>query len=197
MQQPCIVVGGGKVAERKVRMLLQFNASITLISPDVTPLLHRLAEKRRITLVKRAYRKGDLKKALLVFAATNNTAINHNVKRDASELRIPVNVADNPELCDFIVPSIIKKGPIVIAISTSATLPLLSKKLRKEIEALIRDTHIAYAKNIGRFRKLLIQTIRDENTRKRIMKRIEKMDMRDVASKKIPELYKLILHHTP
>ncbi len=190
-QKPCVVVGGGKVAERKVKMLLKFQASVILISPEVTPRLLRYAEENRIKLIRRPYKKGDLKNALLVFAATNDGTINQKVKEDAQKVRIPVNVADNPDLCDFIVPSIIKKGPIVIAISTSATLPLLSKKLRKEISGIISDKHITYVKNMGRFRKMVMKSIKDEAKRKQIMRRIERMHVHDVLSQNMKELNNL------
>jgi precorrin-2 dehydrogenase / sirohydrochlorin ferrochelatase len=191
--KPCIVVGGGKVAERKVRLLLKFHAKVKVISPKIIKSLAELWKNERIAVVERRYMEGDLADAALVFAATNDEAVNSLVHREASVRQIPINVADNPDFCDFIVPSVVKKGPISVAISTSGTLPLLSKKLRKEIERLITADYVKYASLLGEFRQILIETIKDKKKRDVIMKEIGKMDIYQLASMHLDDLKKRYL----
>ncbi len=176
-----MVIGGGSVAEQKVRMLLKFNTKVKVISPLFTKNLSNLQKKGKIEIVPREYRKGDIDNAILVFAATNNKEINKVIKTDALSLHIPVNVVDDPVLCDFIVPSIVKKESIIVAISTSGTLPMLSKRLRKDIGTILSKDYIRYAKKIGEFRKILIEKIHDKGKRRRILSEISKMDTRDIV----------------
>ncbi|MBV6506228.1 MAG: Siroheme synthase [Syntrophorhabdaceae bacterium] len=176
-----MVIGGGSVAEQKVRMLLKFNTKVKVISPLFTKNLSNLQKKGKIEIVPREYRKGDIDNAILVFAATNNKEINKVIKTDALSLHIPVNVVDDPALCDFIVPSIVKKESIIVAISTSGTLPMLSKRLRKDIGTILSKDYIRYAKKIGEFRKILIEKIHDKGKRRRILSEISKMDTSDIV----------------
>ena len=189
---PCLVVGGGGVAERKVKMLLKFNAKIKLVSPKVTKTLSKLAENGQIEIIKREYMDKDIDGMRLVFAATNIEEINSKIRKEAKKRRIPVNVVDNPDLCDFIVPSIVKKGPIIIAISTSGILPLLSKKLKEEINNYITADYIKYGFIIGKFRKLLIEKVKDKQKRIAIMKEINKMGIKELTEmgfKKIKNMF--------
>jgi siroheme synthase-like protein len=187
------VLGGGKVAERKVRMLLRFDAKVKLISPDVTDALRLLAQKGKVNIVRRRYRTTDLRNIALVFAATDDEKTNHRVRDDARRMNIPVNVVDNPDLCDFIVPSIIKKGPLVIAISTSGVLPLLSKKLRKEIDLIVTKDYIQYADIVGKFRKYIINSIEDKKTRRDIMKKIGRMSIEELNNMGLKEIKRMFL----
>lgn len=195
--KPCLVIGGGRVAERKVKILLRFDALVRLISPKVTQTLIRLAEKGKIEIIKREYEEGDLKGAVLVFAATNKEEINRRIRKEAEKRHIPVNVVDNPDLCDFVVPSIVKKGPIVIAISTSGTMPLLSKKLRKEIQRNITGDYIQYAYLIGRFRELLIEKVKDRKKRSDIMKEIGKIDIKEFTVMDFQKIKDMFLREKP
>jgi siroheme synthase-like protein len=187
------VLGGGKVAERKVRMLLRFGAEVKVISPGATDALRLLAQKGRIGLMMRRYRTRDLRNVSLVFAATDDEKANNRIRDDARQRNIPVNVVDNPDLCDFIVPSIIKKGPLVIAISTSGVLPLLSKKLRKEIDAVVTKDHIKYADTIGKFRKFIISRVDDKKARSDMMKKIGMMSMEELNSMGLKEIKRMFL----
>lgn len=178
--KPCLVVGGGRVAERKVRLLLKFQARITVVSPRATRYLSGLAQQGKIEIRTREYESSDLAGTALVFAATDNSGINGRIKADAERERIPVNVVDKPELCDFIVPSVVKRGPIIIAISTSGTLPSLSKRLRLAIAGEITGDYIKYAQILGKFRKYLIETEEDKTVRKRVMAELGKLDIQEV-----------------
>lgn len=176
-KKPCLVIGGGKVAERKVNILLKFSGIIKVVSPRITKTLQRLAEKGRIHVSLKEYSTGDLNGVALVFAATNNESINQKIFKDAEKHNIPVNVVDNPSLCNFIVPSIVKKDPILIAISTSGVLPFLSKRLRKDIAESITRDYVRYADIVGRLRKQLIMKVQDKKLRQIIMKKIAGADI--------------------
>ena len=130
-EKKAVVVGGGKVAERKVLTLLKAGADVTVVSPLLTSRLRKLKEAKRIRHISRTYRFGDLKDSFLVIAATDSPAVNTKVAEGAPAL---LNVVDVPFECNFIAPSIVKRGPLVFAISTSGTSPAFAKAVRKEIE---------------------------------------------------------------
>lgn len=177
----CIVVGGGTVGEQKVKILRKFNTRIRVISPVMTKNLSMLSQKGKIETISREYRAGDLDGAVLVFAATGKKEINEGIKREALKRHIPVNVVDDPGLCDFIVPSIVKKESIVIAISTSGALPSLSKILRKDIGNLLSKDYLKYAEKIGKFRRLIMESIQDKKRRKEILAEIGKTGVKELA----------------
>ncbi len=130
----CVVVGGGKVALRKVKMLLECGAKVTVISPALHQDLVRLAQDKAIRLIKRDYKPGDLDVAFVVIAATDAEKINRSVAHEAKKRGIFVNVADGPKESDFIIPSFLRRGDLTIAISTGGTSPALAKKIRTKLE---------------------------------------------------------------
>src|SRR5206468_9560454 len=121
-----VVIGGGEVAERKVESLLGTGALITVISPETTPRLDALARDGAIQLHRRQYESRDCDRAFLVFSATDDPDISSKVYWDAANAEALVNTADQPELCDFIMPAILRRGDIAIAISTGGTSPGLA-----------------------------------------------------------------------
>ena len=133
----CVVVGGGPVAERKVAALLDHGASVTVVSPTLTPGLRRLASDNAIMAVLRDYRDGDLAGAFLAIAATGDPAANRAVAREGRRRRTLVNVVDDPEESEFIVPSIVRRGDLTVAISTSGRSPALARRLRAYLESLL------------------------------------------------------------
>ncbi|MDO8446164.1 MAG: bifunctional precorrin-2 dehydrogenase/sirohydrochlorin ferrochelatase [Deltaproteobacteria bacterium] len=132
--KPCVVLGGGDVAERKVVSLLCAGARVTVVSPEFTVNLVRMGEDGEILLIKRPYQGGDLKGAFLAYAATDDKDINNRVYMEGSKEGILLNVADEPGMCDFIVPSVVKRGALSIAISTGGASPAFAKRLRMEME---------------------------------------------------------------
>ncbi|GBE01782.1 siroheme synthase [bacterium BMS3Bbin06] len=166
----CVVIGGGAVAERKILALLDTGASVRVISPDVTGKIAALGAGGTIKHEARVYRDGDLKGAFLVIAATSDMEVNRKVFQEAGD--VPVNVVDVPELCSFIVPSVIKRGPLVIAISTSGVSPALSKTIREELEGL-------YCEELEQVLDFM------ENVRKRIKDKGMDSDRRAEIFKKI------------
>lgn len=176
----CVVVGGGAVAQRKVRMLLSFGARVRVVAPRVTRFIAKLAEEGGIELSLKPFADNDLSGAELVFAATDENRINRSVNEEARRMGVPVNVADAPDLCDFYVPSVIRKGPIVIAISTSGLLPSLSKKLRLALQGLITRDYERYLRKVSRFRAALLRIEPDRKRRMHIMRELAKLPLEDV-----------------
>ncbi len=129
--RPVVVIGGGRVAARKVAGLVEAGARVRVIAPRV------IAPVQAEAVVRRRYRKGDLKGAVLAFAATDDRAVNQAVALEARRRRIPVNVADSLEECTFLAPARLTRGAVQIAISTSGTNPRLAKELRKRLEAAL------------------------------------------------------------
>lgn len=132
--QPCLVIGGGPVAERKVEGLLAVGALVTVISPALTVRLEELAREGRIRHVEREYRPGDLAGHRLTFAATGDSAVNAAVSREGRERGVWVNAADDPANCDFILPSVLRRGELAVAVATAGSTPALSRVIREELE---------------------------------------------------------------
>ena len=163
----CVVVGGGKVAERKVPDLLACGARVKIISPSITRALAKQKEKGRIEHLERDYRKGDLKGAFLVIAATSDDFVNTRVSRDA---RCLVNVVDKPGLANFIVPSVVRKGPLAIAISTSGASPAAARTIRKELEERYGGEVGPFLGVLMKLRKRAMKEIHDKKAREAFLK---------------------------
>ena len=138
----CLVVGGGEVALRKAQMLVEYGAIVEIVSPSLCPGLKELVKDGAVRAVLKDYGPGDLDDALLVVAATDNASINEKVAAEARKTGILVNVADKPDISDFIVPSYFRHGAIIVAVSTSGKSPALARKIRAELE---RDLKAEYA----------------------------------------------------
>ncbi|HYL58360.1 MAG TPA: bifunctional precorrin-2 dehydrogenase/sirohydrochlorin ferrochelatase, partial [Candidatus Acidoferrales bacterium] len=128
------VIGGGEVAARKVDSLLEAGAEVTLVSPSLGPAMKLLVARGRVTLIERAYRSGDLNGCELAYAATDDPELHRQIAAEAKALGILINVADEPELCSFIAPAIVKQGALQIAISTGGASPAFAARLRRELE---------------------------------------------------------------
>ena len=130
----CLVVGGGQVALRKVKTLLEHNANVEVVSPILCPELNQLATDGAIRTIKRDYKPEDLHHAFISIVATDNVKTNERVVSEARRRGILVNVVDDPKNSDFIVPSYLKRGDVTVAVSTSARSPALARKIRSELE---------------------------------------------------------------
>lgn len=129
-----LVVGGGRVALGKVRQLRSFGARVTVAAPRLVAGLARLARERKIRWRRRPFRPGDLAGIRLAVAATDDQRVNELVSRLARRRRIPVNVVDQPALCTFVFPSVVRRGKLVLAISTGGASPALAKWIRRDLE---------------------------------------------------------------
>jgi precorrin-2 dehydrogenase/sirohydrochlorin ferrochelatase len=187
--QKAVVIGGGKVAERKTLMLLKAGACVKLISPRITGKLQGLKKRGLLTHIKRNYRKGDLRDAFLVIAGTSSAQTNAQIAQDAQHL---INVIDTPSEGNFIAPSVVKRGPLTIAISTEGLSPAVSKTIRKELEKFYGSEFTRYLKFIGRMRKKAMEKIKDDKEREKFLKGLasEKIfnELRRKGASSLPEI---------
>ncbi len=153
----CVVVGGGNVAGRKVAGLVDAGARVTVISPEVTDKISAMIDNQEVRLVKRRYQRGDIKGARLVIAASSDRAVNDLVLAEARAGHVPVNVIDDPGGSDFIVPSIIRRGQMLIAISTAGKCPAFARWTRIEIEKTIGPEYAMFLEIMGAMRERLLK----------------------------------------
>jgi precorrin-2 dehydrogenase/sirohydrochlorin ferrochelatase len=152
----CLVVGGGSVGTRKVATLLSCGAIVTVISPQATAQLQKQAQEGSITLKKRGYQTADLEDMFLVIGATDDESLNRKISHDAENRNTLCNIADRPAVCNFILPSIVHRGDLVMTISTSGKSPALAKKLRKALENQFGDEYTHFLTLMGTIRKKLL-----------------------------------------
>ncbi|MBI4188037.1 MAG: bifunctional precorrin-2 dehydrogenase/sirohydrochlorin ferrochelatase [Chloroflexi bacterium] len=151
-RKKCVVVGGGQVALRKVGTLLESGADITVISPEICSELTVLEENEQIKVLRRNYQAGDLKEVFLAVAATDDGDINRQVMKEAHRNKVLVNVVDDPENCDFIAPSYLRRGDITIAVSTDGKSPALARKIRVKLEEDFGDEYASLVNLINEVR---------------------------------------------
>ena len=166
-QRPCIVVGGNDNAARKIRLLLNAGASITVISEQLSESTQRLITDKSLTHLTKPFQTTDLQGAALVIAATDSYEINQSVSQAAQQSGIPVNVVDQPDLCSFIVPSLVDRSPVLVAISTGGTAPVLARLLRARLETLIPSSYGRLAGLMANLRSQVKQRFPDIDDRRR------------------------------
>ncbi len=154
--RPCVVVGGGKVAERKVKGLLACHAQVKVISPELTEELSRMHAEGMLEWLARPYRKGDLAHTFLVITATDDEQAQQLVQEEAGEQNKLLNVVDVPQRCNFILPATVRRGDLTVAIATGGKSPALAKKLRKEFEKRIGPEYTVLVKILGAFRPQIL-----------------------------------------
>ncbi|MBM3148625.1 MAG: bifunctional precorrin-2 dehydrogenase/sirohydrochlorin ferrochelatase [Chloroflexi bacterium] len=153
----CLVVGGGEVALRKVKTLLEHGADVEVVSLKFCPELNKLTREGKIKSSAKAYNSTHLKGALIAIAATDDADINERISSDARKQGVLVNVVDVPEHSDFIVPSTLTRGDIAIAVSTSGKSPALARKIRTELESKFGDEYAKLAETVSAIRIQLKQ----------------------------------------
>ncbi len=151
-EKKCVVVGGGRVALRKVRMLLEFGGDVRVVSPECGPEIEELAASGKVSVERREYRAGDLQGATIAVAATGEDTVNGRVAEESRRLGVLVNVVDVPELSDFIVPSYLRRGDVTIAISTAGRSPALARKLRTRLEKQFGAEYASLARLLNEVR---------------------------------------------
>jgi siroheme synthase-like protein len=188
--RPVVVVGGGMVAWRKIEALRRAGARVKVVATEV---VERIAQDDGLEVVRRDYEPGDLDDAWLVIAATDDEETNVAVSRDADSRRVFCNVVDKPGLCSFIVPSVVEKGPIKIAISTGGVSPALSKKMRLRIGKLLGDEYSILALIMGRIRPIVLSGEGGQRDRKRIFEVLVDSELLDAIREHDRELAERIL----
>ena len=182
-EQPCIVIGGGKIAEGKVEGLLAARANVTVISPNLTVHLRDLVKEKQITYIARTYQPGDLTGAFMVICATDQAETNHQVWQEASANRQLVNVVDDTPRCNFIAPSILRKGDLTVAISTSGKAPALAVRLKERLQRELGPEYERFLELAGELREPLARNIPDFETRKALWYEIVDSEILDVLAR--------------
>lgn len=173
----CLVIGGGIVAERKVRGLLREEADVVIVSPEVTDGIARLAAREQCCWLKKKYTADDLHGAFLVFAATGSPTVQDRVASDAEALGLPVNVADQPERCTFHVPAVLRRGDLTLAVSTAGKSPALAAMVRRMLAEQYGEEYALLLSLMGEIRPLVINAARTSDERKSVFQKILHEDM--------------------
>lgn len=179
----CLVAGGGTVAERKVARLVECGAEVVVVSPRATARLKALASAGRISLRHRPFRPADLAGAFLVVAATDDPEVNRAVAAGARRAGGLVNVADDPAACSFLVPSVLRRGDLTVAISTGGGSPALAKRLRERLEQTVGPEYEAFLAALGRLRRRAREVIADPEARRAVYRRAVESDLFEAAAR--------------
>ncbi len=173
----CLVIGGGNVALRKIRSLVRCNAKVTVISPDVMDEIRLLAENGEISLYQRGYASGDLAGAFLVFAATDNPEVQAAVNDEAAKHNILLNSANDPDRCDFQVPAKVRRGSMLMTVSTGGASPALSKLIRQQLEDQFTDEYGRVVALFAEIRNIVVAEPASSVENKRLFKKLLDSDI--------------------
>ncbi len=172
-----VVVGGGRVAERKVQPLTSAGGRVLLVSPELTENIRRMAAKGIITVREREFQPQDLEDAWLVVSATDHEETQRQVVAEADRRRIFCNVVDIPDQCSFIVPSMVRRGDLCIAISTAGRSPAVAKRLRREMEEAYPIIWGIYLQLLGKLREFILASSSDAGEKKRLCTALAEPDI--------------------
>jgi precorrin-2 dehydrogenase/sirohydrochlorin ferrochelatase len=184
----CLVVGGGDVGTRKVMTLLDCSARVVVVSPTVTEKIEELSNKGLIKLERRGFKATDLDQMFLVIGATDNPELNRQIHTGAERLGMLCNIADRPEVCNFILPAIVNRGDLIIAISTSGKSPAFAKKMRKDLEKEFGTEYAEFLTLMGGIRTKLLSEDHEPEAHKHVFENLIKRDLialikhRDIAA---------------
>jgi len=178
-----LVVGGGGVGTRKVKMLLECGARVSVVSVESSRELRELAESGDIDLEQRSYRSEDLNGMFLVIGATNDMKLNRRISNDAEQLNTLCNIADRPEVCNFILPSIVRREDLVITVSTSGKSPAMAKKLRKALEYQYGEEYGKLLRLMGAVRKKLLRQAHEPEAHKPLFEQLINSDLLEMVQK--------------
>jgi len=149
----CVVIGGGQVAQRKILSLLESEAEVLVVSEQLTTTIREWVDQQRVQWLARRFQSGDLNGAFLAIAATNDRTVNEAVAKEAARERVLINVVDDPELCDFYVPAVLKRGDLQIAVSSGGKSPVLSKHVRERLEKQFGEEYGLFLNMVKRLRE--------------------------------------------
>lgn len=169
--KPVVVVGGGQVASRKVGTLLEAGASVTVISPTITDQLKEWIDTQKLTWKHKCFEPQDVQEAFMIVAATDDTEVNLQVYQAARPHQL-INVADQPELSNFIVPATLQRGKLLISVSTSGASPGLSRKIKQELATVYDDVYEEYLDFLDSCRKKVLEEVDLPEVRKYIFKEL-------------------------
>jgi precorrin-2 dehydrogenase/sirohydrochlorin ferrochelatase len=180
--RPCLVVGGGNIALEKIRVLLDCETAVRAVAPEVLSEIDQMARDGKIVLCRKEYAEGDLASVSFVIAATNDQELNHRVYTEARAQGRLVNVVDDPEYCDFYFGSIVRRGALQVAISTSGESPAFAQRLKQEIdEALPPDTD-SWLARLGELRRQINQRVAPGPERVSLLRELARREICEPAS---------------
>jgi precorrin-2 dehydrogenase/sirohydrochlorin ferrochelatase len=185
--RPCLVVGGGRVAERKIQTLLDAGAALTVVSPVLSPRLQEQFRAGVFTYRSKYFDRTDLEGMFLVIASTDSPETNDAVARACREQDILVNVVDPPEEGSFVVPSSVRRGDLMIAVSTGGASPALAKKIRQELEARYGPEYALFLEKLAALRTRIIAEVSDEQRRRNIFHALADSDVIDLLKQGRPD----------
>lgn len=183
----CLVVGAGKVGEPKVAGLLETGALIRVVALDASPAVREWAREGKIELELRAFTPDDLDGAFLAVVATNSRSLNERVYHEAQRRRVLCNVVDVPDLCDFFYPSVVRRGDLQIAISTSGQSPSLAQKIRQQLEKQFGPAYAAWVAELGETRKLILASDLDKDRKLDLLHSLASREAFEAALAGLPE----------
>ena len=164
-----VVIGGGSVAVRKAQSLLDADARLVVVAERIDKMMTTLCKNKKAKLIKSKYSKDYLSGAVLAIAATNDHQLNKRIYKDCQELEILCNVVDEPELCDFFVPAVVKRGDLKIAVGTEGHCPAFAGHIRKKLEKIFTEKHGLFLAELETMRKRLIKEVPEANKRKAVL----------------------------
>jgi len=173
----CLVIGGGSVGTRKVMTLLACGAKVTVVSIDATEKLKELSDSGVIQLKERDFQTADLDDRFLVIGATDNQKLNFNIHAEAERRGLLCNIADRPKACNFILPSIVNRGDLIIAISTSGKSPAFAKKLRQHLEKEFGEEYAKFLNLMGAIRQKLLSQDHEPEAHKHLFEQLIERDL--------------------
>jgi precorrin-2 dehydrogenase / sirohydrochlorin ferrochelatase len=194
----CAVVGGGEVAYRKAQRLLQCGARVKVIARILSPELEDLKARGEIDHIDEQYAPEYITSTFMVIGATDNREVNEQIFRDARNQNILVNIVDEPERCDFILPSIVERGDLAVAVSTGGKSPALARHLRRELEGIFGTEYETYLKIMGEIREIILARGRPSDENRKIFESFVQSDMLNLIRQKdwdaVRKLIREILH---
>jgi len=176
----CLVIGGGNVAERKVATLLEYEADVTVVSPEASESIRNWAFQGLIRWRARYFQMEDLEGVFVAFSATGDQELNRKISARCRERNILINAVDDPPNCDFYVPSTLRRNSLCLAISTEGKSPLLAAKLRREMESIITDEYGEWVEILGKLREEIKNSDLSIEERKKMFEALVQSDMLDL-----------------
>jgi len=173
----CVVIGGGQVAERKVQGLWGCGAAVTVVSPELTGPLRCLVGQGQISWLARPYQSGDLAGAFLVIAATDDSAVQEAIHREAAQGNILLNVADVPKWCNFILPATTRQGDLMISVSTAGKSPALARKLREGFDREFGSEYAVLVELLGELRQVVLARGGAHHENKELLQQLLEADL--------------------
>ncbi len=167
-ERACLVIGGGAVAERKVKVMLAYRAAVTVVSPAIGSYLSDLVISGKIGCINDIYRPAYLKNRFIVICATDNAEVNRKAAEDCIERGIPVNSVSEPDKCTFFLPALLKKGPLTVTVATAGSSPALSRRIRDHLDSALDPEYEAYIRYLGAIRPQVIARVACHSARRSI-----------------------------